>query len=125
MAKWLYVFQDPFGVDDCKIGITSNPKVRLAAYQSGYSTKSHKARFDYVWEGPPSQIDRLESVLKERYDWDIDSKDAGQSEWITGVTPESLIPIINEVIDGWKFHIKPVEMDLPITTDDIEWGTRI
>ena len=80
MAKWLYVFKDPMGARDVKVGITSNPRTRLGSYQNGYSAKSHKACFNYIWSGPPRQIDRLESVLKEKFNWDIESNITGESE---------------------------------------------
>jgi hypothetical protein len=49
MMKWLYLFKDPMGSGDVKVGITKNPKMRLGVYQCSYSAKSHKACFDYVF----------------------------------------------------------------------------
>jgi T5orf172 domain len=121
MAKWLYVFKDPLGSSDVKIGITSNPKVRLGAYQCAYSARSHKACFDFVWQGPPRQIDKLEGALKEKYKWDISSDKMGESEWITDIDLDTIIEVVNTEIKGWRFHIKPLEATFPITTDDIEW----
>ena len=49
MAKWLYVFKDPMGHPDVKIGITGHPKSRLGTYQNAMSPRSHRACFDFVW----------------------------------------------------------------------------
>jgi len=122
MAKWLYVFKDPLGSGDVKIGITGNPKIRLSNYQNSYSAKSHKACFDYVWEGAPKAIEKLEKVLKESYKWDIASDKMGESEWVTDLTIEELIKVVESEIQGWRFHIKILDATFPITNDDIEWN---
>lgn len=117
--KWLYAFKDPFGSGDVKIGITSNPKSRLGTYQCAYSSKSHRACFDFVWEGPSEQIDRLETALKNLYHWDIASDKLGESEWVEGKAFEEIVKTINETIKGWRFHIAPLNMEFPITQDDV------
>lgn len=121
MAKWLYLFKDPLGSNDVKVGITGNPKVRLGAYQCAYSKKRHTACFDYVWEGPPKQIERLEKALKEKYKWDIASDKMGESEWVGDITIETLIEVITLEIKGWRFHIEPLDAEFPLTTDNIDW----
>jgi hypothetical protein len=122
MAKWLYAFKDPLGSGDIKIGITSNPRSRLGSYQCAYSAKRHKACFNYVWTGPQKQIDRLESVLKEQYKWDIASDVLGESEWVTDKTLEEIIQSVDSVIFGWKFHITPLEIEFPVTMDDVDYA---
>lgn len=122
MAKWLYAFRDPLGSGDIKIGITSNPRSRLGSYQCAYSRKKHTACFDFVWTGPEKQIDRLESVLKEQYKWDIESDVLGESEWVSDITLEEVISAVNSVINGWKFHIAPLDVEFPIIMDDIGWN---
>jgi hypothetical protein len=121
MAKWLYAFKDPMGSGDVKVGITSNPKMRLGVYQCSYSAKSHRACFDYVWEGPSKQIERLERVLKEQYKWEIESDRLGESEWITDITIDNLITVVNNEIQGWRFHIAPLDFEFPIRQDDVEY----
>lgn len=117
--KWLYAFKDPFGSGDVKIGVTSNPKSRLGTYQCAYSAKSHKACFDYIWQGPNEQIDRLELALKNLYHWDIASDKLGESEWVEGKTFEEIVDCIEDTIKGWRFHIKPLEAKFPITQDEV------
>ena len=121
MAKWLYAFKDPLGSGDVKIGITSHPKVRLGVYQNSYSRKSHTACFDYVWEGPNKQIERLENALKEKYKWDIASDKMGESEWVTDIDLDSLVEVVNAEIKGWRFHVTVLEATFPIIADDIDW----
>ena len=122
MAKWLYVFKDPLGSGDVKIGITGNPKVRLSNYQNSYSAKSHKACFDFVWEGKPKAIEKLEKILKEKYKWDIASDRMGESEWVTDLSIEDLIEVVSGEIKGWRFHITVLQSVFPITNDNIEWN---
>lgn len=118
--KWFYLFIDPLGSGDIKPGITSHPRSRLGSYQCAYSRNSHTACFNFVWVGPSNQIDRLEAVLKEQFKWDIESDVLGESEWISGVTLEEVMQSIEAVIDGWKFHIKPLDFQFPVTMDDLE-----
>ena len=106
--KWLYLFLDPFGSGDIKIGITGNPRMRLGVYQCAYSARSHRACFDFVWEGVDKQIEKLESILKEQHKWDIESDELGESEWITGVEFDNIVNAINEEIQGHRFHIAPL-----------------
>jgi hypothetical protein len=121
MKKWLYIFKDPLGSGDLKLGITGNPKMRLGVYQCAYSARSHRARFDYVWEGPTKQIEKLESILKEKYKWDIESDELGESEWINGVNIEDILVIVNEEIKGWRFHIAPLPFEFPILQVDCDY----
>lgn len=117
--KWLYVFKDPFGSGDVKIGITSNPKSRLGTYQNAYSVRSHRACFDFVWAGPASQIDRLERALKDNFHWEIASDTLGESEWVQDVGLEKIIEIVNRMIEGWKFHISTLNQQFPITINEV------
>ncbi len=121
MKKWLYIFKDPLGSGDLKLGITGNPKMRLGVYQCAYSARSYRARFDYVWEGPAKQIEKLESILKEKYKWDIESDELGESEWINGVSIEDILVIVNEEIEGWRFHIAPLSFEFPILQADCDY----
>jgi hypothetical protein len=121
MKKWLYVFKDPMGSGDIKVGITGNPKMRLGVYQCSYSAKSHLACFDFVWEGPAKQIAKLESVLKEKYKWDIASDKLGESEWITNIDINDLIKVVDQEVLGWRFHIAPLEFEFPIRQVDAEY----
>lgn len=119
--KWLYIFKDPFGSGDVKIGITGNPRMRLGVYQCAYSARSHRACFDYVWEGPAKQIEKLESVLKEQYRWDIESDELGESEWVNGIAVKDILNIVNEEIQGWRFHIAPLVFEFPIRQADCDF----
>jgi len=119
--KWLYAFKDPLGSGDVKIGITGNPKSRLGTYQCAYSAKRHKACFDMVWEGPEKPIERLESALKNTYNWNIESDTLGESEWVSNVGFEKIVEEIEKTIYGWKFKIEKIPVEFPITQNDCAW----
>lgn len=121
VKRWMYAFKDPFGSGDIKIGITSNPKMRLGVYQCAYSAKSHRACFDYVWEGPSAQIEKLEQQLKLNYNWQIESDSLGESEWVTDTSLEEIISIVDKLVQGWRFHIAPLDYQFPIRQADVDY----
>jgi hypothetical protein len=117
--KLFYIFKDPMGSTDSKVGITGNPEVRLGVYQNSYSKKSHTACFDVVYIGPARAIANLEKAAKQEFDWDIQMDGRGHSEWVsqTYTTIESKI---DELIEGYKFKIKKVPKKyLPLTVDNL------
>ena len=63
--KLFYIFKDPLGSIDSKVGITGSPAVRLGVYQNSYSRKSHIACLDVVYIGPARAIANLERVAKQ------------------------------------------------------------
>lgn len=118
--KLFYIFKDPLGSIDSKIGITGNPAVRLGVYQNSYSRKSHVACFDIVYIGPARAIASLEKAIKQTLDWHIERDGRGHSEWVsqTCTTIESKI---DELINGYKFKIiKVPKKYLPLTVDNLE-----
>lgn len=118
--KWFYIIQDPFGRNDFKIGITANPRVRLAAYQNAMSSKSYVARFTRVWEGSDNHIGKLESYLKYTFNWAIESDKAGHSEWISDTTIDAIIAEVEKTITGMRYHIKPLEANMPVLISDLD-----
>jgi len=118
--KWFYVIQDPFGRNDFKIGITANPRVRLAAYQNAMSSRSYVARFTRVWEGNGDHIDKLEAYLKNTFNWDIEFDKAGHSEWISDTTLDTIVSEVEKTIAGMRFHIKPLESQMPVLISDLD-----
>lgn len=118
--KLFYIFKDPMGSLDSKVGITGNPSVRLGVYQNSYSKKSHTACFDVVYIGPARVIGTLERAVKQEFNWDIDRDGRGHSEWVTQ-TYTSLEKAIDEIIDGYKFKVKKVPKKyLPLTVDNLQ-----
>ena len=119
--KLFYIFGDPLGSNDSKIGISGSWEVRLGVYQNSYSRNSHVARFDVVYIGPATAINNLEKVVKQRFNWDIERDGRGASEWIGGMTPEEIEVKIDEIIEGYQFKVQKVRKDLlPLTVDDAE-----
>ena len=123
--KLFYIFKDPMGSIDSKVGITGHPAVRLGSYQNSYSRKSHIACFDRVYFGPARAIGTLEKAIKQKYDWHIERDGRGASEWVTKTYTE-IEQEIDELIDGYKFKIVKVPKKfLPVTVDNLpqleEW----
>jgi hypothetical protein len=118
--KLFYIFKDPMGSIDSKIGITGHPAVRLGVYQNSYSRKSHVACFDVVYFGPARAIASLEKAVKQRFDWNIERDGRGSSEWINQ-THKTIEVQIDELISGYKFKIQKVpKRYLPLTVDNLE-----
>ena len=118
--KLFYIFKDPMGSIDSKIGITSHPAVRLGVYQNSYSRKSHVACFDVVYIGPGRAVANLEKAVKQKFDWHIERDGRGASEWISQ-TYATIEREIDALIDGYKFKVQKVPKKyLPLTVDNLE-----
>lgn len=118
--KLFYIFKDPMGSIDSKIGITGHPAVRLGVYQNSYSRKSHVACFDIVYIGPSRAIANLEKAVKQTFDWNIERDGRGHSEWISQ-TYSTIETKIDELISGYQFKITKVPKKfLPLTVDNLE-----
>ena len=118
--KLFYIFKDPMGSIDSKIGITSHPAVRLGVYQNSYSRKSHVACFDVVYIGPARAVANLEKAVKQTFDWHIERDGRGASEWIAK-TYTDIEAEIDKLIDGYKFKVKKVHRKyLPLTVDNLD-----
>ena len=118
--KLFYIFKDPMGSGDSKIGITGNPKVRFGVYQNSYSRKSHVACFDVVYIGPARAIANLEKAVKQEFHWDIERDGMGHSEWVS-MTYADIEKRIDEIIDGYKFKVTKVpKRYLPMNVDNID-----
>ena len=118
--KLFYIFKDPMGADDSKVGITGNPAVRLGVYQNSYSKKSHTACFDIVYIGPARVIGSLEKAVKQEFNWNIDLDGRGHSEWISQ-SYDIIETKVDEIIKGYCFKIKKIPKKfLPLTVDNLE-----
>ncbi len=118
--KLFYIFKDPMGSIDSKIGITANPHVRLGVYQNSYSRNSHVACFDVVYIGPARAVNNLEKAVKIELDWDIEMDGRGHSEWVSKDYRE-IEKQIDEIIEGYKFKMTKVPKKfLPLTVDNLK-----
>lgn len=117
--KLFYIFKDPLGSLDSKVGITGHPEVRLGVYQNSYSKKSHTACFDVVYIGPARAISNLEKAVKQEFDWDIQMDGRGHSEWVSQ-TYTTIEAKIDELIEGYKFKITKIPKKyLPLTVNNL------
>ena len=118
--KLFYIFKDPMGSLDSKVGITGSPAVRLGVYQNSYSKKSHTACFDVVYIGPARVIGNLEKAVKQKFSWDIDRGGRGHSEWVSQ-TYTTIETAVDNIVDGFKFKVTKVpKRYLPLTVDNLE-----
>lgn len=118
MHKILYGFADPMGAPDSKVGITGHWEVRQGVYQNSISRNSHIFRFDIAYTGPAKAIDRLEGILKQEYNWQIERDGRGASEWLANISPKDIENKIDELIEGYRFKIVKVpKRYLPLTVD--------
>jgi len=118
--KLFYIFKDPMGALDSKVGITGSPEVRLGVYQNSYSKKSHTACFDVVYIGPARVIGNLENAVKKEFNWDIDRDGRGHSEWVSQ-TYTTIEKSVDSIIDGYKFKVTKVpKRYLPLTVDNLD-----
>jgi hypothetical protein len=117
--KLFYIFKDPMGSVDTKVGITGHPAVRLGTYQIAYSRKSHVACFDVVYIGPARVISSLEQAVKQEFNWDIDRDGRGHSEWVSQ-TYTTIETAVDEIIEGYRFKVTKVpKRFLPLTADNL------
>lgn len=118
--KLFYIFKDPFGARECKVGITGNPWVRLGVYQNSYSKKSHTACFDIVYIGPKRAVDNLEKAIKRDLNWDIELDGLGHSEWVS-LDFKTVESKIDELIKDDNFKIIKVSKKfLPLSVDNLK-----
>jgi len=117
--KLFYIFKDPMGAQDSKVGITGSPAVRLGVYQNSYSRNSHVACFDVVYIEPGRVIGNLEKAVKQEFNWDIDRDGRGHSEWISQ-SHTDLETAIDSIIEGYRFKVTKVPKQfLPLTADNL------
>jgi len=73
-----------------------------------------------VYIGPARAIGRLETTIKERYDWAIESDKGGESEWVSNHTVEDIEQIVDGLIIGFKFKIAKVDQQwLPLSKNNL------
>lgn len=118
--KLFYIFKDPMGADDSKIGITGHPTVRLGVYQNSYSKNSHTSCFDTVYVGPTRAVGNLEKAVKQEFQWDIELDGRGHSEWVN-INYKAVEEKIDEIVEGYKFKVTKIPKKyLPLTVDNID-----
>ena len=119
--KLFYIFGDPLGANDSKVGVTGHPEVRLGVYQNSYSRNSHTACFNIVYVGDPKAISNLEKAVKKHFDWDIERDGRGHSDWVNNQSVADIEGKVDEIIKGYKFKVKKVaKRYLSVTVDNLD-----
>jgi hypothetical protein len=124
----LYGFQCPFGAPDTKSGINKvpNAEIRLGVYQNSFSSRSHKAQFDWAFYGDSGVIEKLEATIKKNFDWDIEKEGRGHSEWIWNHDSQMVKEKVEEIIEGYHYKVLPIPSNFfPVNLDNVaelqEW----
>jgi len=116
-----YLMPTPDDTDDVKVGITrlEVSQIRLGTYQQALGPRL-MARWEVAWIGEQTEIEAMEREVKKEFKKDILYEGRGYSEWVSGYSAHTIKPIIQEIIDGFRFKVTPVAAEhLPITVDNL------
>ena len=73
-----------------------------------------------AWIGEQTEIEAMEREVKKEFKKDILYEGRGYSEWVSGYSAHTIKPIIQDIIDGFRFKVPPVAAEhLPITVDNL------
>lgn len=117
-----YLMPTPDDTDDVKVGITrlEVSQIRLGTYQQALGPRL-MARWELAWIGEQTEIEALEREVKKEFKKDILYEGRGYSEWVSGYSAHTIKPIIQEIIDGFRFKVTPVDPAMtPITVNNLE-----
>ena len=114
-----------------KIGITQleSARGRLATYQSAVGPV-YEESFIHVWIGEENHIRLAEKYFKRVFKENIQSAEAGLSEWICDISLPELLAFIKELREEFflKFIGAPQEflpLTMPLCEDLQEWYSEI
>jgi hypothetical protein len=103
----LYLRQCPGVVTpkDFKIGVAALDKVRtrLASYQNAVGPV-YVEQFTHIWIGEDIDVKEAEKKIKLEFRKNIDSNEAGLSEWICNINKQDILDFIS--ILGSEYFIK-------------------
>lgn len=130
IKDYILYFKKCPGVDEprhFKVGIAqlTTARTRLASYQNAVGPVWEES-FMRVWVGPENQIRLAEKSFKRNFKDNIQSAEAGLSEWICGVTLEQMLAYIEELREEHflKFVDAPQELlplTMPLCEDLADW----
>ena len=121
-TKLLYLMPPPDQGIDVKIGITtlSKAEVRLGTYQNALGPR-YLCSWTRCWVGDGDEISRLERVLKQHYKKDILNEGRGYTEWVSGLSWQDVVPVVEDMIQGHRFKIDPVpDQFLPLNSHNLD-----
>jgi hypothetical protein len=116
-----YLLPTPDDSDDVKVGITrlEVSQIRLGTYQQALGPRL-MARWEVAWIGEQTEIEAMEREVKKEFRKDILYEGRGYSEWVSGYSAHTIKPVIQEIIDGFRFKVTLVAAEhLPITVDNL------
>ena len=114
-----YVFPCPLGDNSCKIGLTTNARMRLDVYGMSYSNRKHTACFESVYYGSPTAIINLEAAVKTHF-YDYIEPSSGRTEWVLDHSLRTVDHQVQNIINGHRFKIKKIPQQLlPVTVHNL------
>jgi hypothetical protein len=130
IRDYILYFKKCPGVDEprhFKVGIAqlTTARTRLASYQNAVGPVWEES-FMRVWVGHENQIRLAEKSFKRNFKDNIQSAEAGLSEWICDVTLEQMLAYIEELREEHflKFVDAPQELlplTMPLCEDLVDW----
>jgi len=116
-----YLMPTPDSSEDVKVGITrlEVSQIRLGTYQQALGPRL-MARWEMAWIGEQTEIEAMEREVKKEFKKDILYEGRGYSEWVSGYSAHTIKPLIEEIIQGFRFKVFQVDAEfLPITVDNL------
>jgi len=114
-----YIFPCPLGDNSCKIGLTTNARIRLEVYGMSYSNRKHTASFDSIYYGSPTAIINLEAAVKTHF-YDYIEPSGGRTEWVLDHSLSTVDQQVQNIINGHRFKIKKLPQHLlPLTLHNL------
>ena len=124
IKQLLYLMPDPHSVDTwVKAGKTKLPtfQMRIGNYQQG-NGPNYQVIWPMCWIGEKSVVDKLEQTIMNLFKDQRPLKGRGYTEWVKDETIESITDKINEIVQGYKYKVEPVDKQfLPITVDNVAY----
>lgn len=78
-------------------------------------------KWQRCWVGPGPEIQRLERELKKHYRHQILNEGLGYTEWVSGLTWEDVVPMVQDMIEGHRFKVEPVPMEfMPLSSRNLD-----
>ena len=115
-----YIYSDPFGYDDHKVGIMGVRKMedRLATYQTSLMLRT-KAKMPYFWVGEYDSCSHFERLTHSIHSEKIIDTRKGMGEIIADIKIEDLKNSMFQLIKDNGYKIVPGDSDLmPLTNDE-------
>ena len=117
-----YLMPAPDGSNAVKVAITrlEVSQIRLGTYQQPLGP-NHMHPGELAWIGEQTEIEAMEREVKKEFKKNVLYEGRGFSEWVSGYTAHTIKKHIQDIIDGFRFKVTPVDPHLlPIDVNNLE-----